>query len=528
MALTLPIDQTMRVLKHDICEIEGDIAELESDVAQLQNDIIRIESEDLEIASRERFGIEDILGRQDRVINMDRLGLYISNASHLLVNSSMDGAVWSRLNISTDETEPHAFLECATIVGAETTAYRLSVTPDGIQFEINPASLTTHVILKFPHPPPGVYTLPLTINGGYPDSNGNISITGDKGEQGIQGPPGPQGIQGATGATGPQGPQGASGQSAGRIFYLASSDPSDIAGYKTMLSLPGTGAEQTIATPCTGTGDVLIAAFATDPGVPGAVDYPAGTAYRRIYAMVSGGTARLHLQIFKRDAAGVETLVRDEFSNPFTNQTVDLQEWAATASSAGALLSTDRIVNKLYAQRVTGPTTVTVTTFYEGSAHVSHIQTTISAGAAGPGVAAGGTPNQMLTKKTTTDYDTQWVDLIRSGGVNLDGQGSVLTTGQKGYVRVPYNATITAWSIISDQAGSCTFDIWKSNNAYPTVANSITPEGVKPKLTASTLKVEANPTGWTTLNVLAGDIIGWNLDSVSTITRAILQLTLKA
>lgn len=31
-------------------------------------------------------------------------------------------------------------------------------------------------------------------------------------------------------------------------------------------------------------------------------------------------------------------------------------------------------------------------------------------GAAGPGVAAGGTTDQMLTKASNADYDTQWVD----------------------------------------------------------------------------------------------------------------------
>jgi hypothetical protein len=35
-------------------------------------------------------------------------------------------------------------------------------------------------------------------------------------------------------------------------------------------------------------------------------------------------------------------------------------------------------------QRVSGPTSITVTTYYEGTQHVSQIQTTISAGAQGP------------------------------------------------------------------------------------------------------------------------------------------------
>jgi hypothetical protein len=205
-----------------------------------------------------------------------------------------------------------------------------------------------------------------------------------QGLPGAAGAPGAPGAQGPAGATGPIGPQGPSGQAAGKVFYYAPSDPSDIAGYKTMLPSPSGGAEQTIATVCAGVADVFIASFATDPGVPGAVDYPAGTAYRRIYAMVSGGSARLHLQVFKRDAAGAETLIRDEYSPAFLDQTVQPQEWNATSPAAGAILATDRLVAKLYAQRVAGPTSITVTTYFEGTAHTSQIQTTISAGAVGP------------------------------------------------------------------------------------------------------------------------------------------------
>ena len=150
---------------------------------------------------------------------------------------------------------------------------------------------------------------------------------------------------------------------------------------------------------------------------------PAGSAFRRIYARVSTpATARLRMQVYKRDAAGTETLVRDEYSDEFSNTTVAAQEWTATAAAAGALLATDRLVAKLYAQRVSGPTNITVTTFYEGTSHTSHIQTTISAGAqgppgpAGPGVPAGGTAGQVLTKDTGTDYDTSWTDPASGGG----------------------------------------------------------------------------------------------------------------
>jgi hypothetical protein len=44
------------------------------------------------------------------------------------------------------------------------------------------------------------------------------------------------------------------------------------------------------------------------------------------------------------------------------------------------------------------------------------------AGSAGPGVVSGGTTGQVLSKKTDTDYDTEWVDQSASGG---GGSGSI-------------------------------------------------------------------------------------------------------
>jgi len=107
-------------------------------------------------------------------------------------------------------------------------------------------------------------------------------------------------------------------------------------------------------------------------------------------------------------------------------------------------------------------------------------------------------------------------------GVNLDGGGVIITTGQKRYVKIPFNCTITEWSIISREVGSITFDIWKKAGVKPTVVDTIT-ASAKPTLASSDFAVGA-PTGWN-VSILAGDIIGWNVDSVATVTWAALQVT---
>jgi hypothetical protein len=271
---------------------------------------------------------------------------------------------------------------------------------------------------------------------------GPAGADGADGATGPAGPTGPEGPAGATGATGspgvpgpqgdpgpagPEGPQGESGISAGRILYYAPSIAADVAGYGKLLTSPSAGASNDITVACTGTSDFLVKSFISDPGVPGTDDFPAGTTYRRFYVRMAtaSNVARLHLQIYVRTAAGVETLFRDEFSPTFTGNVTTLMTWVVTYPTGGAMATTDRIVNKLYVQRVSGGTTVNPIISFEGTTTASHIQTTISAGGigpAGPGVAAGGSSGQILAKASATDYDTEWitpVDDVTGGHITI-------------------------------------------------------------------------------------------------------------
>jgi hypothetical protein len=181
------------------------------------------------------------------------------------------------------------------------------------------------------------------------------------------------------GPAGAQGPPGQPGLGRGRVFYYNPTNDANVPGYKRMLTAPSTNPEKTIATVCNGVNvDFLVGTFITDPGVPGVLEYPAGTAFRRIYVHLNSGTARFHWQIYIRDLAGAERLALDEFSPEFSNQTVAIVEWITTSAALGKMLATDRLVNKLSVQRITGGGgTITVTTHFEGSTAASQIQTTI-------------------------------------------------------------------------------------------------------------------------------------------------------
>ncbi len=71
------------------------------------------------------------------------------------------------------------------------------------------------------------------------------------------------------------------------------------------------------------------------------------------------------------------------------------------------------------------------------------------AGAAGPGVPTGGAAGQLLAKRSSGDYDTEWVDAPSSGGTTEPGTGGVTSfKGRTGAV-TPQSGDYTA-----DQVGA--------------------------------------------------------------------------
>lgn len=114
--------------------------------------------------------------------------------------------------------------------------------------------------------------------------------------------------------------------------------------------------------------------------------------------------------------------------------------------------------------------------------------------------------------------------IIRTFGLTVDGGGSAITTGVKGDIQIPYAGTITEWTILCDQSGSITLDLWKDSyaNYPPTVADTIT-AAAKPLVSAATKGNSSTLTGWTT-SVTAGDTVRFNVDSAATVTRCTLQV----
>lgn len=121
-------------------------------------------------------------------------------------------------------------------------------------------------------------------------------------------------------------------------------------------------------------------------------------------------------------------------------------------------------------------------------------------------------------------FNTPSNSLIGTIGITIDGGGSAITTGVKGYIEIPYACTINRATLLADQSGSCVIDIWKDTyaNYPPTVADTIT-ASAKPTLSAAAKSQDSTLTGWTT-SIAAGDVLGFNVNSASTVTRVHLSL----
>ena len=112
--------------------------------------------------------------------------------------------------------------------------------------------------------------------------------------------------------------------------------------------------------------------------------------------------------------------------------------------------------------------------------------------------------------------------------VVFDGLGFELVPGVWGDVPIHFDGTILRWRLITLQAGDLQIDVWKTDFAGfpPTVTDTITGTD-KPLVSSAQANESTALTGWTTA-VSAGDVLRFNIDSVSGITKATLTLTLQA
>ena len=119
-------------------------------------------------------------------------------------------------------------------------------------------------------------------------------------------------------------------------------------------------------------------------------------------------------------------------------------------------------------------------------------------------------------------------DVVQVATANfiIDGGGSAITTGEKGWLVFEFSCIIERITAFVD-TGTITVDAWKTDyaNFPPTDDDSIT--GGSPFNITSAQKYENNGlSDWTTL-IKKGDIIAFNVDAVSSATRCTLGMRLR-
>jgi len=107
----------------------------------------------------------------------------------------------------------------------------------------------------------------------------------------------------------------------------------------------------------------------------------------------------------------------------------------------------------------------------------------------------------------------------------IDGSLAEITDGEKGHLPIPFACTIHSCTMLANQSGSIVVDIWKDSyaNFPPTVADTIT-AAAKPTITTADKSQDTTLSGWD-IDITAGDVLAFNVDSCTDIQRVTLSLS---
>ncbi len=112
--------------------------------------------------------------------------------------------------------------------------------------------------------------------------------------------------------------------------------------------------------------------------------------------------------------------------------------------------------------------------------------------------------------------------LIEDIGITIDGGGTTITTGSKGFRDVPFAGNIISYVLLADQSGSVQLDVKKSTySGFPTTSTIVA--AAPPILSSAQKNTDSTLTGWTKA-IASGDILEFSVTSATTVTRVQLFL----
>lgn len=322
---------------------------------------------------------------------------------------------------------------------------------------------------------------------------GNQGPQGDQGSPGSQGSQGPQGVQGSQGATGPQGSQGATGPQGTQGAQGPQGATASLSTSNYLVKAIKGGSSQTIPN---GADTVVTFIDEFDPQnwFSSNKFQPNIAGYYNIQVAVwwdagSVTNNQSNIQIRKNGTTQVAIQQTQIVTGAGYGQEIDIIVYFNGTTD---YIEVTAFTGNTTSQNINGASSGTWIT--------AALITTGPQGAQG---AQGATGAQGST--------------VGSFGITVDGGGTVISTGSKGYLVVPYNATITNWYVASDVSGSIVIDVKRSGTSI------VGGGGNKPTLSAASYATAA-VSGWTSTSITAGDVFEFNVDSVSTVTKTNLVI----
>ena len=301
--------------------------------------------------------------------------------------------------------------------------------------------------------------------------------------------------------------------------------------------------------------DGYIQSFITDANDPNQLAIPGGNWIFEMFFSASsgGGSPKFYIELYKWDGATL-TLIASNSATPenITGGTsIDLYT-TAVAVPQTTLALTDRLAIRVYV--IHSGRTIKLHT---EDSHLCQIITTFTTGLtalngltdqvqnfATPGTSGTApnwnsvSPNHTLNIPlasvasvtagliSNTDYATFKVG---SCGVIFTSVSGVVTNGTTGYAQVPYNGTITGWTLVSTSAsGSCTVTVFKDTFAnYPPTSPTDNIFTVQPALVSQIKNQDLAPTFvGSQATVAAGDWIGFTISGVALVSWVNLTLSI--
>jgi hypothetical protein len=301
--------------------------------------------------------------------------------------------------------------------------------------------------------------------------------------------------------------------------------------------------------------DGYIQSFITDVGTPNQLLIPGGNWIFEMWfsANSNGGSPKFYIDVCTFDGTTLTTIGTSSAvpENITGGTAIDLYT-TAVAVPQTTLTLTDRIAIRVYVIH----SSKTIKLHTEGP-HLCQVITTFTTGLtalngltdqvqnfATPGT-LGTAPNWNSVSPThtlniplastasvtaglisNTDYATFKVG---SCGVIFTAVSGVITNGTTGYAQVPYNGTITGWTLVSTSAsGSCTVTVFKDTFAnYPPTSPTDNIFTVQPALVSQIKNQNLAPTFvGSQATVTAGDWIGFTISGVALVSWVNLTLSI--